>query len=175
YCGRRSNGGFTVWRETAKKRLVAKLHAIKAELCHGRHEPIPTIGAWLQQVTRGYYQYHAIPGNSRPLSLFRRRLALVWRNALRRRSQRGSVSWQRIYALMDRWVPPPHVLHPYPMQRRRQLRPHTVSAAGPTEGGVEKGYDSDGGLGARKEGDVRTLGAGPGRGRRRWKDKGEER
>ena len=33
YCGkRRSNRTFTVWRKTAKKRMVAKLHAIKAEL-----------------------------------------------------------------------------------------------------------------------------------------------
>jgi RNA-directed DNA polymerase len=33
YCGKqRSNGAFIVWRETAKKRMVAKLHAIKAEL-----------------------------------------------------------------------------------------------------------------------------------------------
>jgi RNA-directed DNA polymerase len=32
-CGkRRSNGAFIVWRKTAKKRMVAKLHALKAEL-----------------------------------------------------------------------------------------------------------------------------------------------
>src|SRR5206468_12495146 len=107
----------------AKKRLVAKLHAIKAELRRRRHEPIPTVGAWLQQVTLGYYQYHAIPGNSRQLSLFRHRLARVWRNALRRRSQRGGVSWRRMNALMDRWVPLPRVLHPYPMHRFDAMHP----------------------------------------------------
>ena len=33
YCGQlRSNGAFNVWRKTAKKRMVAKLQAIKAEL-----------------------------------------------------------------------------------------------------------------------------------------------
>ena len=52
---------FIVWRETAKKRLVAKLKAIKLELKHRRHEPIASVGAWLQKVTSGYYQYHAVP------------------------------------------------------------------------------------------------------------------
>jgi RNA-directed DNA polymerase len=41
YCGkRRKDGAFIVWRETAKKRLVAKLQAIKTELKRRRHEPI---------------------------------------------------------------------------------------------------------------------------------------
>jgi hypothetical protein len=40
-CGkRRSNGAFTVGRKTAKKRMVAKLHAIKAELRLRMHEPV---------------------------------------------------------------------------------------------------------------------------------------
>ena len=58
YCGkRRSNGTFIVWRETAKKRLVAKLRAIKAELRRRMHEPVASVGEWLQKVTLGYYQY----------------------------------------------------------------------------------------------------------------------
>jgi RNA-directed DNA polymerase len=52
YCGkRRKDGAFIVWRETAKKRLVAKLRAIKTELKHRRHEPVACVGAWLQKVT----------------------------------------------------------------------------------------------------------------------------
>ena len=58
YCGkRRSNGSFIVWRKTAKKRMVAKLHAIKAELIRQKHEPTALVGKWLRQVTLGYYQY----------------------------------------------------------------------------------------------------------------------
>src|SRR6476659_7270152 len=41
YCGkRRSNGSFIVWRKTAKKRMVAKLQALKAELRFRMHEPV---------------------------------------------------------------------------------------------------------------------------------------
>ena len=64
YCGkRRSDGSFIVWRETAKKRMVAKLRAIKAELIRRKHEPSAQVGEWLQKVVQGYYQYHAVPGN----------------------------------------------------------------------------------------------------------------
>ncbi len=43
YCGkRRKDGAFTVWRTTAKKRMVAKLLAVKAELVRRRHEPKAT-------------------------------------------------------------------------------------------------------------------------------------
>src|ERR1700689_3567516 len=83
YCGkRRKDGAFIVWRETAKKRLVAKLQAIKTELKHRRHEPIPSVGAWLRQVTSGYYQSHAVSGNLPRLQLFRWRLSWLWCRAL---------------------------------------------------------------------------------------------
>jgi RNA-directed DNA polymerase len=75
YCGkRRSNGAFTVWRKTAKRRMVAKLQAIKAELRRRMHEPIADVGAWLRKVVTGYYRYHAIPGNIDRLSVFGQRL-----------------------------------------------------------------------------------------------------
>jgi hypothetical protein len=52
YCGkRRKDGAFIAWREMAKKRLVAKLKAIKLELKHRRQEPIASVGAWLRKVT----------------------------------------------------------------------------------------------------------------------------
>src|SRR5450432_3998058 len=57
YCGkRRSDGSFIVWRETAKKRMVAKLHAIKAELRRRMHEPTALVGEGLKRGTLGYYQ-----------------------------------------------------------------------------------------------------------------------
>ncbi len=51
YCGKqRSNGAFIVWRETAKKRMVAKLRAIKAELRRRMHEPTTSVGEWLKRL-----------------------------------------------------------------------------------------------------------------------------
>jgi hypothetical protein len=118
YCGAlRKDGAFTVWRATAKKRMAAKLLAVKAELIRRRHEPKAVVGGWLQKVVLGYYRYHAVPGNLPQLEIFRHRLRRLWRMVLIHRSQRGYVSWERLNPLFDRWIPPPRVLHPYPMAR----------------------------------------------------------
>jgi RNA-directed DNA polymerase len=117
HCGkRRSNGAFIVWRKTAKKRMVAKLHAIKAELRRRMHEPVAAVGAWLRKVVNGYYLYHAVPGNIDRLSVFGQRLRRMWRLILRRRSQRRK-SWNRVTRIFKRWIPAPRVLHPYPTAR----------------------------------------------------------
>jgi hypothetical protein len=118
YCGkRRSNGTFMVWRETAKKRMVAKLRALKAELRRRMHEPVASVGEWLQKVTLGYYQYHAVPGNLDHLRVFMHRLRRLWRLVLIRCSQRRRATWDRLNPILNRWIPVPRVLHPYPIER----------------------------------------------------------
>jgi RNA-directed DNA polymerase len=97
FCGWRiSDGAFIVWRITAKKRMVTKLKAIKAELQRRKHDRTATVGAWLRTVVLGYYQYHAVPGNTTQLRIFQRRVNLLWRNVLVRRSQRAQVRWERL-------------------------------------------------------------------------------
>lgn len=69
------------------------------------------------KVVSGYYRYHhAVPGNLIPLAIFRHRLTRLWRTVLVRRSQRAAMSWERFYALLDRWIPAPRVLHPHPRE-----------------------------------------------------------
>jgi RNA-directed DNA polymerase len=118
YCGkRRRNGSFIVWRKTASKRMVAKLRGLKAELTRRMHAPTAQVGEWLKQAVQGYYQYHAVPGNLKQLGVFRHRLCRLWRSILDRRSQRGEKPWQRLTPLLERWIPFPRVLHPYPQAR----------------------------------------------------------
>src|SRR5450432_3366751 len=51
FCGRTTHAGaFTVWRITAKKRMVAKLKALKVELQRRKHDPTRETGAWLRKV-----------------------------------------------------------------------------------------------------------------------------
>src|SRR5271168_2643484 len=117
YCGQRHKSGtFTVWRITAKKRMVAKLHAIKAELRCRMHQPVADVGAWLRKVVNGYYRYHAVPGNIDRLSVFGQRLRRLWWFTLRRRSQRPA-RWDQLLPIFTRWLPAPRVLHPYPTAR----------------------------------------------------------
>src|SRR5213596_2548440 len=47
---KRSNGRFTVLRQTIPKRLQTKLNEVKAELQRRMHESIPGVGQWLQAV-----------------------------------------------------------------------------------------------------------------------------
>src|SRR5271157_342064 len=118
YCGQRHKSGtFTVWRITAQKRMVAKLKAIKAELQRRRHDRMVEVGAWLRKVVLGYYQYHAVPGNTMQLRIFKLRVCRLWHSVLVRRSQRAQMRWERFTPVLNRWIPPPRVLHPYPDAR----------------------------------------------------------
>ena len=124
FCGHlTSSGAFNVWRITAKKRMVAKLNVIKAELQHRKHHRTSEVGVWLRKVVQGYYQYHAVPGNTGQLRVFRRRVCRLWRSVLVRRSQRAQVGWDRLNPLMDRWIPAPRVLHAYPDKRFDAIHP----------------------------------------------------
>ena len=77
YCGSKK-GRFIVWRKTAGKRMRAKLQQLKQELRRRMHEPVAQVGEWLGSVQRGYYQYHAVPGNRATLGRFRHRLFWLW-------------------------------------------------------------------------------------------------
>ena len=62
-CGRTSKNRFTVLRQTIRKRLQAKLQAVKTELRRRMHEPIPEVGKWLKAVVGGHIRYYGVPGN----------------------------------------------------------------------------------------------------------------
>jgi RNA-directed DNA polymerase len=117
-CGKtRKTGSFIVHRKTIRKRLSAKLNEVKAELRRRWHEPIATTGTWLKSVVRGYFNYHAVPGNMDSLNSFRAQVIWRWHRALRRRSQRGRLTWERFLRLVDRWIPSAKILHPHPNVR----------------------------------------------------------
>jgi group II intron reverse transcriptase/maturase len=113
-CGSNSRGNFVIWRQTARKRLEAKLQQVKQTLRARMHEPVPHIGEWLGRVLNGFYQYHAVPGNQARLAQFRERIGRYWRRALERRSQRGRLTAARVTRLCNRWLPTPRLVHPYP-------------------------------------------------------------
>lgn len=113
-CGTNSRGNFTIWRRTVPKRLEAKLQQVKQTLQRRRHEPAARMGEWLARVLNGFYQYHGVPGNWASLSRFRNRIGRYWRRALERRSQKGRLKAGRATRLLQRWLPMPRLVHPYP-------------------------------------------------------------
>jgi RNA-directed DNA polymerase len=113
-CGLSRRGNFQLQRKTRRDRMLGKLKDIKAELRRRMHQPIPEQGRWLRQVVTGHFSYYAVPTNSRALSAFRHHVTDLWRRTLRRRSQKDGFTWDRMAKLVDDWLPPPRILHPWP-------------------------------------------------------------
>ena len=116
-CAKTRAGRFKLKRITSKKRMRAKLREVKTELWRRMHLPIPEQGIWLGTVVRGHLAYFAVPDNGEAIAAFRREVIRLWLRALRRRSQRHHMTWQRMDRLTDRWLPPARILHPWPEQR----------------------------------------------------------
>ena len=94
-CAKDRHGRFKLKRVTSKKKMRAKLRAVKTEMRRRMHHPIPEQGRWLASVLRGHYHYYAVPDNSEALRGFQRRVIRHWRRALARRSQKGRITWER--------------------------------------------------------------------------------
>jgi group II intron reverse transcriptase/maturase len=116
-CGKTRDGRFWLRRVTIKKRMRAKLKQVKAELRRRRHHSIPEQGRWLASVARGHLAYFAVPGNNDSVSAFRDEVRRLWRDSLRRRSQRSRMTWERYGRIADRWLPPARIVHPHPPVR----------------------------------------------------------
>jgi group II intron reverse transcriptase/maturase len=116
-CGKTRAGKFLIHRTSRRDRVWTKLLDIKEELRKRMHRTIPQQGKWLGQVVRGFFQYHAVPTNSRALSAFRHHVMDLWRRTLRRRSQKDKTTWERVARIAARYIPPPIIIHDWPEQR----------------------------------------------------------
>lgn len=117
-CGKSRRGKFLLKRHSSAKRMRAKLARIKRELRLRMHDSAVRQGAWLQAVMNGWFNYHAVPTNSRKLGGFKAAVARLWWQVLRRRSQTTPKKlWDRVRRLVERWLPPPHIRHPWPTDR----------------------------------------------------------
>ena len=97
--------------------MRAKLREVKTELLRRRHLPVPEQGRWLASVVRGHLAYYAVPGNAKAAKAFREQAIRHWLRALRRRSQRTRLTWERMNRLAKRWLPPVRITHPGPSVR----------------------------------------------------------
>ena len=81
------------------------------------HDPVPEQGAYLRSVVGGHIRYYGVPMNGPSLSAFRKEVGRRWWKALKRRSQKHRLTRDRMKRLVDRWLPPARVCHPYPLAR----------------------------------------------------------
>jgi RNA-directed DNA polymerase len=104
-CGKRRDGGFTVYRHTDRKRFQAKLRDVSEKLRRMMHRPIPEQARYLAAVVRGHTRYYGVPFNSGAITRFRFAVVHIWHWFLRRRSQRNRMTWERMSRLASRWIP----------------------------------------------------------------------
>src|SRR5271157_3451386 len=116
-CAVTRRGRFWVRRVTDRKRLRAKLRQVRTEIMRRRHLPVPEQGRWLASVVTGHQNYYAVHGNYEAVSFFRYEVTRHWHHALKRRSQKNRLPWDRMNRLAKRWLPRTRITHPYPEQR----------------------------------------------------------
>ncbi len=119
FCARRrKDGRFVVRRKTIAKRLRMKVKQVSKELKRRRHDRVADQGRWLGSVVRGYFNYHAVPGNIVALGQFRTLVSRAWLRSLRSRSHKArGLTWNRMRKFETTWLPRARILHPYPNQR----------------------------------------------------------
>jgi len=122
-CGKTRAGKFQVLRKTISKRCRSKLRGLNKELKQRRHLPIPEQGKWLRSVVQGHLNYYAVPSNYKVVSNFVEEVKRLWLMALRRRSQKTRMTWDRFGPLVTSWLPRIRILHPYPEQRFAVMHP----------------------------------------------------
>ena len=111
YCGKTRDGRFMVQRKSQGKRVIRKLKALRQEMKRRRHWAMRDQQAWLAAVLRGHYAYYGVTGNFRSLRGFYEQVRAAWLCALRRRSQRHHLNWQRFAARLEVFpLPTPRIV-----------------------------------------------------------------
>ena len=128
-CARTRRGAFLLKRKSRRDRIRAKLRQIKEALRQRMHQPIGETGRWLASVVRGFFNYHAVPTNSRTLAAFRNRVIQLWVAVLERQGHRAKIT-RVLIARLHGYLPAPRILHPWPQQRFAVTHPRWEPYAG---------------------------------------------
>ena len=106
YWARSRQGNWVIKKKTAGKRQRRAGKALWEWCRDHRHLPLPEQHRLLSQKLQGHFLYYYVRGNYRQLVLLRRFVTKAWRYWLSRRSQRGSITWEK-FARLARVFPLP--------------------------------------------------------------------
>jgi RNA-directed DNA polymerase len=113
-CGTNKGGGYLILRYTIRKRLREKIRPVKEAIRWMMHRPIAEQALYLKRVMNGFFNYFAVPTNSRAINAFYYDTTWYWCRALRRRSKTSRLTWQRMKRLINYSLPPARLRHPFP-------------------------------------------------------------
>ena len=143
FCTRsRKWGSFVIGRKTIKKRMRAKLLAIKIELRKTMHDPIAKTGGWMKQMLQGHLNYFAVSGDDKSLVVLRQGEASLARVAEAAqpncRLRLGEVHPARRPLLSANQEATPAAMSPLRRQNPREEPGALAAHAGICAGGGEK-------------------------------------
>ena len=112
FCSRTRKGTrFRMKRKTSRKKLKAKLLAVKEWLKKSRTLPIQVLMKTASAKLRGHFAYYGVTDNSKGISLFDyefKKLLIKW---LDRRGKRRSMTWDKFNKLLQEYpLPKPRIM-----------------------------------------------------------------
>jgi RNA-directed DNA polymerase len=111
FWSRSRTGGWVVKRKTATDRFRRALARIVQWCREHRHDPVREQRTALARKLNGHFGYFGIIGNFEALARFRYEVVCTWQKWLSRRSQRGSITWERFNQLLERLqLPKPRIV-----------------------------------------------------------------
>lgn len=81
------------------------------------NEDVTVQGKWMRTVVQGCFGYHAIPGNMKAVDTFYTEVGRMRYKTLCRRSQKKRLTWEKMYLIINQWLPKTRILHPWPEKR----------------------------------------------------------
>ena len=111
YVGRTRKGGYTVGRKTSGVRMRRQLNALSERLRKLRTAPGSAMLIYLRRHLQGYLQYYGVSGNLRCVRAYFYRARCLLHRWINRRSQRRSITWERLAPVLDANLPAPRILH----------------------------------------------------------------
>lgn len=107
---RTRKGRWAFGMKTRKARLQRTLFVLRGWCQRHRHDPLKEQHAALVRRLRGHINYFGVNGNYRSLARLIGRVERVWLLALRRRSQRSHLTWERFRGYLKVFpLPPPTI------------------------------------------------------------------
>ena len=112
YWTKSRRGFWVINRKTARKGLLRFTKHLWWWCRRYRHLPFREQYRILCQKLRGHYQYYGIRGNFRALAIVFQHIERAWRYWLSRRSNKGSINWEKFDTISGTWpLPKPRIVH----------------------------------------------------------------
>lgn len=108
--GTSRKGNRVVRQVTAKDRYARSLKAIWRWCKTYWYLPLKRQHEHLVRVMRGHYAYYGITGNAKRLNWYHYRVGRIWKQWLGSRSQKGTLTWDRMQDLLERYPLPPAMI-----------------------------------------------------------------